>query len=229
MRDRLRHRGPDGAATWRLDVTRINRTPPSAPGDHRSHRRRRISRCSTLTAALRSPTTERSTTTSSCAASCEAARPPFRTSSDTEVLLAAYEEWGAACLDRLNGMFAFAIWDDRRERALLCPRSVRREAALPYAAVDGGIVFASEMKALFAHPHVARRAECGDRRGVRRRAVQRGRRARRCSRASGASRRPRDDGRWRTVDQRTWRYWVPSYLPRSALRRGARSSASASC
>src|SRR5256885_1316485 len=43
----------------------------------------------------------------------------FRTRSDTEVVLRAYLEWGASCVDRLNGMFAFAVWDARREELLL--------------------------------------------------------------------------------------------------------------
>ena len=54
----------------------------------------------------------------------------FRTRGDTEVLLAAYRQWGRDCLGRLNGMFAFAIWDARRQHALLCPRPLRREALL---------------------------------------------------------------------------------------------------
>src|SRR5262245_46468032 len=43
----------------------------------------------------------------------------FRTASDTEVLLASYLEWGDQCVERLNGMFAFAVWDFRRRRLLL--------------------------------------------------------------------------------------------------------------
>ena len=51
-------------------------------------------------------------------------------STDTEVVLHAYEEWGAACLERFNGMFAFAIWDGRAARALPRPRPLRHQAAL---------------------------------------------------------------------------------------------------
>ena len=45
----------------------------------------------------------------------------FRTRSDTEVILAAYDRWGVDCLDHLRGMFAFAIWDERRKK-LFCAR-----------------------------------------------------------------------------------------------------------
>src|SRR3546814_454942 len=76
----------------------------------------------------------------------------FRSRADTEVLLAAYREWGSACLDRLNGMFAFAIYDGRR-RSLFLARDRAGEKPLFYAHVPGrGFRFASELKALLADP-----------------------------------------------------------------------------
>ncbi|MBQ1075629.1 asparagine synthase (glutamine-hydrolyzing) [Micromonospora sp. C31] len=77
----------------------------------------------------------------------------FSTTSDTEVVLRAYLEWGAACAERLLGMFAFAVWDGRTEELLLV-RDRFGIYPLHYAEVDGGIVFGSELKALLAHPAV---------------------------------------------------------------------------
>jgi asparagine synthase (glutamine-hydrolysing) len=83
----------------------------------------------------------------------------FRTSSDTEVLLAAYERWGIDCLPRLNGMFAFAIYDPSR-RTLFLARDRFGEKPLYYhRAADGTFLFASEIKALLAAPEVTARAE----------------------------------------------------------------------
>ena len=62
----------------------------------------------------------------------------FRSSSDTEVVLAAYAHWGEACLDRFNGMWAFAIWDDERQR-LFCARD--RLGIKPFYYADVGNVF----------------------------------------------------------------------------------------
>lgn len=78
----------------------------------------------------------------------------FRSGSDTEVLLTAYLVWGAQCLSRLNGQFAFLIWDARTGTALIA-RDRFGEKPLYYTRLpDGGLAFASEMKALFAHPDV---------------------------------------------------------------------------
>jgi asparagine synthase (glutamine-hydrolysing) len=73
----------------------------------------------------------------------------FRTSSDTEVILRAYEQWGADCLDRLDGMFAIAIFDARRQQLLLARD---RLGIKPLYVFDGpeGIVFGSELKAVMA-------------------------------------------------------------------------------
>ena len=75
----------------------------------------------------------------------------FHTSSDTEVLLRSYEAWGDKCIDRLRGMFAFAIWDARQERLLLA-RDRFGEKPLYFAEVDGTLLFASELGALMRWP-----------------------------------------------------------------------------
>lgn len=78
----------------------------------------------------------------------------FRSTGDTEVLLAAYLQWGAGCLSRFNGQFAFVLWDARRGTALIA-RDRFGEKPLYFTRLPGGgIAFASEMKALFAHPDV---------------------------------------------------------------------------
>jgi len=75
----------------------------------------------------------------------------FRTESDTEVLLTAYRVWGEACLDRLVGMFAFAIADLSRREVFLARDRVG-EKPIFYRADGNGIVFASELKALLELP-----------------------------------------------------------------------------
>ncbi|KNB50663.1 asparagine synthase (glutamine-hydrolyzing) [Streptomyces caatingaensis] len=75
----------------------------------------------------------------------------FRTRSDTEVLLRAYLEWGEGCLDRLNGMFAFGIWDPGRHTLLLA-RDRLGVKPLHYLAYDGGLIFGSDLKTILAHP-----------------------------------------------------------------------------
>ena len=85
--------------------------------------------------------------------SCGAA---FRTQSDTEVLLEAWARWGVDALQRLRGMFAFAVWDGH-ERALWLVRDRLGIKPLYYSTVGGRLVFGSEIKALLTHPAVSRR------------------------------------------------------------------------
>jgi asparagine synthase (glutamine-hydrolysing) len=73
----------------------------------------------------------------------------FSTASDCEILLKAFRKWGVACLDKLNGMFAFAVWDDT-EKTLTLVRDRAGIKPLFYADVGSGVVFASEIKAILA-------------------------------------------------------------------------------
>ena len=77
----------------------------------------------------------------------------FRSHSDTEVLLEAYKAWGDACLDRLNGMFAFAISDQPRNR-LFCARDRYGEKPFLFHRAREGFAFASEYKALLLDPEI---------------------------------------------------------------------------
>ena len=80
----------------------------------------------------------------------------FHTRSDTEVIVHAWEAWGAACVERFRGMFAFALWDRNRETLFLA-RDRLGVKPLFYALLpDGQLIFGSELKALLAHPGLAR-------------------------------------------------------------------------
>jgi asparagine synthase (glutamine-hydrolysing) len=79
----------------------------------------------------------------------------FHSKSDSEVILHAYEEWGAGCLERFNGMWAFAIWDERQQR-LFCARDRLGIKPFYYTQEGGSFLFASEIKALLAYPDVGK-------------------------------------------------------------------------
>jgi asparagine synthase (glutamine-hydrolysing) len=80
----------------------------------------------------------------------------FNSHTDTEVILAAYREWGTECLRRFNGMFAFAIYDARKNTVFLA-RDRAGEKPLFYHQVPGVLRFGSELKALLADPSLPRR------------------------------------------------------------------------
>ena len=80
----------------------------------------------------------------------------FRTHSDTEVIVHAWEEWGADCVRRFRGMFAFAIWD-RNQRTLFLARDRLGIKPLYYSMLaDGQVLFGSELKSLLVHPGLRR-------------------------------------------------------------------------
>ncbi len=82
----------------------------------------------------------------------------FHSRTDTEVILAAYDQWGIDCLSRLNGMFAFALHDASRQ-VLLLARDRAGEKPLFYSISDGKLHFASELKGLMADPEFVRRVD----------------------------------------------------------------------
>jgi len=88
----------------------------------------------------------------------EAAGCRFTTTSDSEVILAAYAVWGADCVRRFNGMWAFAIFD-QRENTLFLSRDRFGKKPLYYYASGGRFIFASEIKAIVKAPYVSRAAD----------------------------------------------------------------------
>ncbi|MBP1598701.1 MAG: hypothetical protein H6Q05_4078, partial [Acidobacteria bacterium] len=84
----------------------------------------------------------------------------FLSSSDTEVLLHGYRKWGSRVVEKLRGMFAFGIWDDAHRRLFLA-RDRLGIKPLFYAPLSDGLVFGSEIKALFAHPDLCRKMNPG--------------------------------------------------------------------
>ena len=79
----------------------------------------------------------------------------FKTDSDTEVIVHAYEQWGSSCVKHLNGMFAFAIWDSRKGYLFLA-RDHLGIKPLYYVMVGTRLLFASEIKSLLQHPECPR-------------------------------------------------------------------------
>ena len=141
MNELQRHRGPDGAGTW------------IEPGQRAglAHRRLSIIDLATGDQPMASPAgnviTYNGEIYNYLELRKELGADRFRTTSDTEVILLAYERWGEACVDKLRGMFAFAIWDAGKQR-LFFARDRFGIKPFYYAVADGAFYFASEIKAL---------------------------------------------------------------------------------
>src|SRR5881397_289790 len=144
MRDVLHHRGPDGAGLWIEGPVGLG------------HRRLAI----VDVAGGHQPMANEDQTVwivfngeiynhAELRPELEARGHRYRTRSDTETIIHLYEEEGERCVERLRGMFAFAIWDRRRGRLLLA-RDRLGIKPLYYAYADDELVFASEIKAILA-------------------------------------------------------------------------------
>ena len=148
MADSMRHRGPDGEGMWRdahailahrrLSIIDLGGgAQPMVDGDLVVTFNGEIYNFVELRARL------------------EALGHVFRTKSDTEAILHAYRQWGRGCVEELDGMFAFALWDAGK-RELLLARDRFGKKPLYYRAAGGAIVFASTLTALLEHPSVPR-------------------------------------------------------------------------
>jgi asparagine synthase (glutamine-hydrolysing) len=151
MTDVQTHRGPDGSGVW------------TAPGVGLGHRRLSII---DLGGGAQPMLTEDESLVITfngeiynfreLRAELQAKGHVFRTDSDTEVILLAYRQWGEACVERLHGMFAFALFD-ARTASLWLVRDRLGVKPLYYAPLsDGSIIFASELKGLLVHPLLRR-------------------------------------------------------------------------
>ena len=147
MTDAIAHRGPDGEGHWieggvgfghrRLAIIDLS---PLAHQPMMSHDNRYVLSYNGEIYNFRELRTQ-----------LEAMGHPFRSQSDSEVLLTAWAAWGAKALDRLNGMFAFAIWD-RTEKTLTLARDRYGIKPLYIAETPEGLTFGSEQKAILARP-----------------------------------------------------------------------------
>jgi len=79
----------------------------------------------------------------------------FHSNSDTEVIIHGYEEWGEDCVNKFNGMFAFALWDEKKEVLMLARDRIGKKP-LYYSVVDDDFIFASEPKAILQFPDFIR-------------------------------------------------------------------------
>ena len=92
-------------------------------------------------------------------AELEALGHVFAGHSDTEVLLHAFAQWGEGCVERFNGIFAFAVWDARAQRLFLARDRIGVKPLFFTVLPGGSLLFASELKALLAHPDVEPRLD----------------------------------------------------------------------
>jgi asparagine synthase (glutamine-hydrolysing) len=151
MTDTLVHRGPDGSGVW------------TAPGIGLGHRRLAIIDLVTGEQPMRSNDGALTVVFNGeiynfreLRRELEATGAMFQTNSDTEVILHGWRLWGADCVTRFNGMFAFALYDETR-RCLFLARDRLGVKPLFYTELaDGCVLFASELKGLLAHPLVRR-------------------------------------------------------------------------
>lgn len=224
MRDRLAHRGPDNGSNWLRSDRRLGLAHRRLSIIDTSHSADQPMASEDGSLALvfngeiynyielRSELTD---------LGCR-----FRTSSDTEVLLNALLVWGEEALGRLNGMFAFVLWDQRSRRVLVARDRFGEKPLFIGRGNFGSVAFASEMKAILANPNFGCRAHAGS---LARFAHGRWYEDDTETFFEGIERLPPAHAAWFSENGeeiRRWRYWTPDYTeindsikPRDAVER----------
>jgi asparagine synthase (glutamine-hydrolysing) len=156
MRDTLRHRGPDDAGLWWAPDGRVGLAHQRlavidlSPGGRQPMLDSSSQLCITFNGEIYNYVELRR--------ELETYGHRFVTASDTEVILESYRAWGIDCLSRLNGMFAFCLYDSVMRRLFLA-RDRAGEKPLFYYYTPGRLVFASELKALMMDPGFPRKLD----------------------------------------------------------------------
>lgn len=154
MCDAIAHRGPDGHGVW------------TAPGVALGHRRLSIIDLAGSPQPMASPDGRATIVFNGEIYNYRELRrelaahgAQFRTDGDTEVILAAWQQWGVDCLPRLHGMFAFALYDLSQRTLLLARDRLGVKPLFMAPLADGSLAFGSELKALLAHPLLRREVD----------------------------------------------------------------------
>lgn len=150
MLERLRHRGPDDLGTYIADGIALGNRRLSVIDVENGQQPMRGARATTVVVTNGEIYNYRE-----IKRELERAGHSFRTNSDTEVVAHAYDRWGLNFLDRLDGMFALALFDSASKRLVLA-RDRFGEKPLYYTIVNGLLIFASELTSLLAHPETPR-------------------------------------------------------------------------
>lgn len=151
MTSRLRHRGPDASGFWLSEQTALGHrrlVVVDPEGGQQPMVRKQGERSCVLVYNGELYNTE------DIRLELLAKGYTFQGWSDTEVLLNAYIEWGEDCLEKLNGIFAFAVWDEKKQRLFLARDRIGVKP-LFYCSKGDTFLFASELKAVLAHPMVS--------------------------------------------------------------------------
>ncbi|MCR4435924.1 MAG: asparagine synthase (glutamine-hydrolyzing) [Clostridiales bacterium] len=148
MSEKLSHRGPDASGVWisphaAFAHRRLIVVDPAGGGQPMVRRRGNCTYIIVYNGELYN--------TLDLRRELEKKGHVFLSSSDTEVLLTSYMEWGKKCVEHLNGIYAFGIWDEKRQRLFLA-RDRFGVKPLFYAQRGSSLIFASELKALLVHP-----------------------------------------------------------------------------
>ncbi|GAB5347446.1 XrtA/PEP-CTERM system amidotransferase [Alteriqipengyuania sp. 357] len=154
MRDAMVHRGPDGAGLWLADGVGL------------AHRRLSVIDVEGSPQPMHSPDQQAVIVFNGEIYNYRSLRREllqvghdFKTDGDTEVILAAWREWGPDCLKRLDGMFAFAIYDRPTRKLFLARDRFGVKPLFTATLPDGTFAFASELKSLLEHPSIERRID----------------------------------------------------------------------